>query len=226
MIRPGEEWGTPASTPADVRVSGDDTALARMVEQHPGALIRFEPGERSDLADAVGLQRTTATGDSTPPGTEAKLDALRVNADGCTGPLTSVNMVVLGVAPGSLGRFTRRFGAQVRVNDKTVFHGPCTTIVIATGQFRAGLDLVPRGHPGDGRAEVQVYAVPGRQRRQLRSRLATGTHVPHPAISQHAGAHVTVTTGRRVPLEIDGRSVLTTAVIEVTVLPGAYRLLL
>ena len=69
-----------------------------------------------------------------------------------------------------------------------MFHGPCTTVVIATGQFRHGLDLVPRGHPGDGRAEVQIYAVPGRERRELRVRLATGTHVPHPKITQRPGA--------------------------------------
>jgi diacylglycerol kinase family enzyme len=107
-----------------------------------------------------------------------------------------------------------------------VFHGPCTTVVVATGQFRRGLDIVPRGHPGDGRAEIQIYAVPGRDRRTLRRRLATGTHVPHPSITQRTGRRVTVTTGRKVPLEIDGRRRPATDFVVLDVVAAAYRLLL
>jgi len=106
-----------------------------------------------------------------------------------------------------------------------VFHGPCTTVVIATGQFRGGLDLVPRGHPGDGRAEVQIYAVPGRQTRALRARLATGTHVPHPKITQRSGSRVDVSIDRRVALELDGRSVAAIDDLTVDVVANAYRLL-
>ena len=93
-------------------------------------------------------------------------------------------------------------------------------------EFRRGLDVVPRGHPGDGRAEVQIYAVPGRQRRELRARLVTGTHVPHPAITQRTGVHVRIDLDRRVPLEVDGRPAAATDLVEITVVPNAYRLLL
>ena len=100
---------------------------------------------------------------------------------------------------------------------RPVFHGPCTTVVIATGQFRRGLDLVPRGHPGDGRAEVQVYAVPGRERRRLRG--PPGHRHPRPAPRDHP-AHrapsVTVSVDRRVPLEIDGRPVAGADLVEIT----------
>jgi diacylglycerol kinase family enzyme len=135
-------------------------------------------------------------------------------------------MIVIGTPPDQVGRFARRFGANVRLDSRPVFHGPCTTVVISTGQFRRGLDLVPRGHPGDGRAEVQIYAVPGRQRRELRARLATGTHVPHPEITQRTATRVRVSVDRRVPIEIDGRPVPAADLLEITLVPSAYRLLL
>ena len=217
MIKPGEPWGRPTTAPPDLEVTGGDADLASSVAGRPGALVRFLPNASSDLARAVGL----GGGPVVSLGVEVPLDLLRVDH----GPVAS-NMIVLGVPPESLGRFARRFGANVRVDSRPVFHGPCTTVVISTGQFRHGLDLVPRGHPGDGRAEVQIYAVPGAQRRELRTRLATGTHVPHPGITQRSGARVTVSVDRRVALEVDGRPSPATDLVDITVVPNAYRLLL
>ncbi len=215
MIKPGEEWGKPTSASPDLEVTGADADLAAAVSGRPGVLVRFRPDGSSDLARAIGLDRAGGLG------VELALDLLRLaNRPAAT------NMVVIGTPPDALGRFSRRFGASVRVDGKPVFHGPCTTIVISTGQFRRGLDVVPRGHPGDGRAEMQVYAVPGRHRRELRSRLTTGTHVPHPKITQRSGARVTVSTDRRVRLEIDAQPVPATDRVDVEVVPNAYRLLL
>jgi hypothetical protein len=217
MIKPGEPWGRPTSAAADLEVSGGDADLAAAVSARPRVLVRFRPEPSSDLALAIGLG-----GDqSVARGIEVPLDVLRVE----DGPL-AVNMILVGTPPDGLGRFARRFGANVRVDTRSVFHGPCTTVVIATGQFRRGLDLVPRGHPGDGRAEVQIYAVPGRDRRRLRERLATGTHIPHPEITQRSGASIRISVDRRVPIEIDGRSVAGADLVEITVVPRAYRLLL
>jgi hypothetical protein len=64
---------------------------------------------------------------------------------------------------------------------------------------------VPRGHPADGRVEVQVYALDPGQRRAMRGRLATGTHVPHPHIVEAAGRHIEVSVPVPWPLEVDGR---------------------
>jgi hypothetical protein len=217
VIRPGQEWGTPARGPADIEVTGSDADLARAVADRPGVLFRFRPDATSDLAGAVGLGAEEASQ------VEIALDLLRID-DGS--PLFAVNMVLLGTPPERLRRTTRRFGANVHVDDQPAFHGPCTTVVVAIGQFRDGLDVVPRGHPGDGRAEIQVYAVRGGERRVLRDRLATGTHVPHPAITQRTGRRVTVSTDRGVAIEVDGRPRPATDFVELTVVPGAYRLLL
>ena len=218
MIRPGEEWGRPTTAAADLDIAGGDADLAAAVAARPGLLVRFRPDPTSDLAGAVGLD--PAGGSDAPRGIELPLDLLRLD-DG----RTATNMVVLGTPPDTLGRFARRFGANVRVDEKPVFHGPCTTIVVATGQFRRGLDLVPRGHPGDGRAEVQVYAVRAGERAALRARLATGTHVPHPRITQRSGARIDVTVDRRVALELDGRSAAGIDFLQIRVDPEAYRLL-
>jgi len=223
VIKPGEPWGRSTSAAADLEVSGGDADLAFAVSGHPGVLVRFRPDPSSDLARAVGL----GDDQSGARGIDVPLDALRVEE----GPVAvdmpiAVNMILIGTPPDALGRFARRFGANVRLDTKPVFHGPCTTVVISTGQFRRGLDLVPRGHPGDGRAEVQIYAVPGRERRELRARLATGTHVPHPAITQRTATRVRVSVDRRVPIEIDGRPVPAADLLEITLVPSAYRLLL
>ena len=215
MIRPGEEWGTPARGPADIEVTGGDRDLAAAVAARPGVLVRFRPDAGSDLAGAVGI-----TG-AAEHDVEVALDLLRFDEG-----QAAVNMILLGTPPDRLRRLTRRFGANVRIDDRSVFHGPCTTVVVATGQFRQGLDVVPRGHPGDGRAEIQIYVVRGSQRAVLRSRLATGTHVPHPGITQRTGRRVTVSTGRNVALEVDGRARPATDFVDITVEPSAYRLLL
>ncbi|HEV7524996.1 MAG TPA: hypothetical protein VGP92_08525 [Acidimicrobiia bacterium] len=211
----------PTSAAADLEVVGGDAELAAAAAARPGALVSFRPDTTSDFAGAVGLGIGLGPDRGPAGGVELALDLLRLDDN-----RTAVNMVVIGTPPDASRRFVRRFGANVRIDERPVFHGPCTAIVIASGQFRHGLDLVPRGHPGDGRAEVQIYAVPARERRALRARLATGTHVPHPAITQRSGRHISVSTDRKVALEVDGRAGPPADRLQVEVVPNAFRLLL
>ena len=99
-------------------------------------------------------------------------------------------------------------------------------MVIAIGQFLRGNDLVPRGHPGDGKAEVQVYDLERRERRTMRNRLATGVHVPHPRIHQRSARKIKFRSEPPAPWEVDGSPDATwTAITSISVVPGAYRLL-
>ena len=68
--------------------------------------------------------------------------------------------------------------------------------MVASGQYLRGADLVPRGHPGDGRVEVQVYAVRRGERAAMRSRLPQGVHLPHPDITQTSGRQVEIRADR------------------------------
>lgn len=215
-IRKGEEWGRPATSGPDREITGGDGALAQWVATSPGALVRLRPTPDSDLGRAVGL----VGGGDAPAGRELPLDALRL-ADGAL----AVNMVVLGAPPDRLRRISRRIDARVSVDGTTWLDTRATTIVVATGQFLRGLDVVPRGHPGDGRAEIQLYRLRPGERRPMRARLGTGSHVPHPRIAQRTGRSVVVETARPLPLEVDGRSRGTTAHLVVDLVPNAYRLL-
>lgn len=213
MIARGEDWGLPASGDAAIDVVGDDAALAAAVDAHPGALIRFLPSAPSDIGRAIGLDPTR------PPSVELPLDLLRVDGEPC------VNMVVIGLAPDSSRRIFRRIFAMVSVDGVAWWAGRVTTVVIATGEFLRGQDVVPRGHPGDGRAEIQVYALGGPERRRMRARLRHSAHLPHPRIAQRTGRHIEVHANRPLPLEIDGRRREPAATVAIDVVPSGYRLL-
>lgn len=210
-IHKGEEWGVPAAGPPDFTVYGTDSDLAASALEHPGAVHRYRP-TASDIAATVGLNP------SQDPATELPMDALR------WGDSLVVNMVVLGTPPHRLTRWTRSSQFTVAIDGKEWFSGPATTVVVANGQFFHGRDLVPRGHPGDGRAEVQVWALEPRERAEATARLKAGAHLPHPRIKERTGHRIEVRSARKVPIEADllrGRS----DHIELEVVPSAYRLL-
>jgi hypothetical protein len=214
MIKPGEEWGTPTTAKPDLEVWGDDTEIANAVVARPGALLRLrEPA--SDIARAVGADEADIFG------IEVAMDVLRLD-DG----RLAVNMLVLGTPPDRLRRFAGGFGASITVDGRPAFDGTTTTVVVATGEFLRGRDVVPRGHPGDGRAEVQVYAVAARERREMRSRLRSGSHVPHPAIAQRVGRRVEITCDTAPAVEVDGHLAPRRERFTIEVVPAAYRLLL
>jgi diacylglycerol kinase family enzyme len=113
----------------------------------------------------------------------------------------------------------------VEIDGAAVEAGKATSLVVMNGQYLRRLDVSPRGHPGDGVAEAQLYALPPGARRAMRTRLATGAHLPHPAITVRRARHVVVRAARPVPLEIDGTSAGQTTVLELSLRPAAYRLL-
>ncbi len=215
MIKPGEEWGAPTDAAPNLEISGDDAALAAALPL--GQLVRFKPGARSDLALAVGIDPTATRGVALP------LDVMRVTTP--VGETLAVNMVVAGTAPDRLTARSRSFAARVTVDGRPVHDGSATTVVVAVGQFLRGNDIAPRGHPGDGRAEVQIYAVGRRERRALRTRLRTGTHVPHPAIAQRSGRRIAVVFEQPQPLESDGAVLPPTSEFAIEIVANAYQLL-
>jgi hypothetical protein len=215
VVEKGQPWERPASGPAAWTVEGGDAALAASVRDQPGARVGFRPDPTSDLARALGIH---AAGDST---LELGVDGLRVTAD--DRELFAVNMVVVGTAPDRAGWFTGAPELRVEVDGRVVHDAPATAVVVASGQYLRGLDLVPRGHPGDGRAEVQVYAVARAQRAGVRSRLPQGVHLPHPDIAQTSGRRIDVVAAKRpVVLEVDGVPAPAATRVLVEVVPEAF----
>jgi len=216
-MRAGAPWGEPRDPDAPVVAvpGGADADLARAAVDHPSAILRFHPSGSSDLARAVGL---------VPGGEGATVlacDLLHVD-----GHLDAVNAVVLGQRADRLRWWNRARRVTVAVDGRRVMAGRATTVVVASGQFIAGANVVPRGHPGDGRLEVQVYSLRPGERRAMRVRLATGDHVPHPRIFQTSGKRVEVRweDGPR-PVEVDGCRLPPRATLAIEVRPGAARVL-
>lgn len=214
MIRRGHEWGRPAGgAEPDLEVGGDDPVLAAAVASAGhDPLVRFSPAAGSDLARAVGLGR--GSGDLALP-----MDALRLDDGGW-----AVNGVVVGTPPDRLRAWHRPVAVVVEV-DGTARQVEATTVVVMTGQFLRAHDVSPRGHPGDGRCEIQVYTVPPGQRRDLRARLRAGAHLPHPGIIVRSGRRVAIRIRRALRVEIDGRHAGSRDRLDLELVPSAYRLL-
>jgi hypothetical protein len=229
VIEKGKPWERPASGPAAWQVEGDDAALAAAVRDQRGARVGFRPDPTSDLARALCIHASTSLGEAAFDGDtsngaaslELGIDALRVTAG--DRDLFSVNMVVVGTPPDRTGWFTGAPELRVEVDGRVVHDGPATTVVVASGQYLRGQDVVPRGHPGDGRAEVQVYAVPRSQRGGVRSRLPQGVHLPHPNVTQTTGRRIDVVAAKRpVGLEIDGVPGPAAIRVTIEVIPEAF----
>ena len=206
-----------------IPIRGDDAALAAALDRYPaGTRFRFQPDAHSDLARALGLSATSES----PGTTELPVDTLRVHREPRPDPagMTVVNLAVLGHAPQATQAWHRRRPCVVEIDGRERFAGSATGVVVANGQYLQGFDLVPRGHPGDGRLEVHVYCLPPGQRRAMRRRLPSGTQVPHPAIRTFSGRTVRVRWAQQRPVALDGRPAAPSVELEASIEPG--RLLL
>jgi hypothetical protein len=215
VIEKGVPWERPAAGPPQWQVTGGDAALAAAVREHRGARVSFRPDPSSDLARALGVHVPG------PGSLDLPVDGLAVDADGRD--LFAVNMVVVGSAPDRAGWWTAAHDLRVEVDGRVVHETHATGVVVASGQHLRGNDVVPPGHPGDGRAEVQVYAVARGQRRAVRARLPQGVHLPHPDILQTSGRRIQVVSGGRpVALELDGVAAPAAVRVAVEVVPEAF----
>lgn len=220
-VRPGQPWGVEASGPADLEVRGGDDVLAAVLARGlADPLVRFAAAPGSDLARAVGL-----VAGAPPAGMALPLDVFDVVIDGTADRVVAVNSIVVGVAPDRLRRWHRRARLSVEIDGGAVDTVTATTLIVMNGQYLRGFDVSPRGHPGDGVAEAQLYALPPGARRAMRSRLPTGAHLPHPGISVRRARQIAVRATGPVPLEVDGVAGGRITGLTVTLRPSAYRLL-
>ena len=68
-------------------------------------------------------------------------------------------------------------------------------------------NLAPRAHPGDGLLDVISGNLPLGQRIKARSRLVSGTHLPHPGLTVRRVAAMQVTLAPGTRLWLDGQPV-------------------
>jgi len=207
-IRRGADWGRTVRAAAGARVVGSDAELAAVVGTYIG------PGEPGGLIVTGGdLHRTLGAperGNVTSVELVAfEVDLIRghgVRPDGSEATLLAVAHVV-GLP------VSRRRGVDA------LWRGP--TFVAANAAFLGEANIGPRAHPGDGLLDVSWGQLPRRDLRAGRSRMLTGSHLPHPAIEERRAPSWSSPEGIRYVVACDGVEVGELYDIRLTVEPDA-----
>lgn len=181
-ISKGADWGETVQRPSDLRVAADDHDLAVMLGDGSGQPTAVSSG---DVFRTVGAR---------PLGDRGELlalpfDLLRVSLDDAE-PMVAVAHV-LARAPWRAGGWWRG-----------------EALAVMNAEFVGEYDVAPRGHPNDGRAEtLRVGPEMGfRQRWEVRRRLPSARHLPHPLIATRPIRSMTWEFDRPQVIAADGRS--------------------
>lgn len=182
-IRKGEPWGTSGPLPADAVLVRSDAEAREVVTAARRADRPIPPLGLlgGDLCRTLG-----GTGDES-----------RLRSQEVTHLPVDLGAVLVD---GRLHWFVAHLVAR---------HGWLRGRVVAAmnAQFLGSWNVVPRGHPNDGRLDVFDADLPLRDRLQARRRLPLGTHVPHPGIQERHRPAVQVELDRPTPVHLDGQMI-------------------
>jgi hypothetical protein len=171
-------------------------------------------------ADDAALARLVAAGDARPLAVGAGDLARTAGSPGERSQLQRVEVDLLRVAADGVDHVAVAH-AVVR---RRWWRG--RILAVCNAEWLGGWDVAPRAHPNDGLADaIDVAAsMPWRARLQARSRLPTGTHVPHPdiATSRVREGEWELATGFR--LWLDGVAIGPVRTLRVAVEPDAFQL--
>ncbi len=224
-VRRGERWEQPVD-PTElanvIEVVGSDVDLASAVERSPGRLLRFRPDVTSQLAATLGLGARGALV-AAQAGQVVAVDALRVTLDTAS-PRIAVASVCCGIAPDRTRAWHRRQAVEIAVGSRRA-RARVTGVVALNAQHHHDNRLVTSGHPGDGRFEVLWIGLAPGARAELRRRIPSGAHLPHPDIGQATGRSAVIEWPVAVPVALDGVAAGSARRVEIEVLGGVVRLL-
>lgn len=182
-IEKGQAWGEVAPLPPGGVVVASDAEARRLVEE---ARARRQP---LPILGLVGgdLFRTLGGGEGDPA---------RLHSDDAMTFRVDLGEVLVD------GRM-HLFVAHL------VAHSPLwrRSCVAMNAQWRGRWDLGPRSHPNDGLLDVYEARLSVGDRWKVRARLPTGSHLPHPGITQKRLAAVQIDFDRPLTIELDGVSV-------------------
>lgn len=180
VISKGADWGEPVPRPAGLRVATSDRGLAAMLSDGSGRPTAVSAG---DVYRTIGA-RPLAERDEL---LALPIDLLRVSLDDAE-PVPAV--------------------AHVLARGRTIVGGWLRGEVLAVmnAEFVGDLDIAPRGHPNDGRAETfRISPSMGiRERWEVRRRLPTARHLPHPLIATRPIRSATWEFERPLLVSVDG----------------------
>lgn len=207
-IRRGADWGRPVRAAAGAQVIGSDAELAAVVGSSGGS---GEPGEL--IVTGGDLHRTLGAPDRRDV-TNAELVAFEIDlVRGVGVGRDGTEVALLAVAHVVGLPVSRRRGVEA------LWRGP--SFVAANAAFLGEANIGPRAHPGDGLLDVSWGELPRRDLRAARSRMRTGSHLPHPAIEERRASSWSAPEGTRYIVLCDGVKVGELREIRLTVEPDA-----
>lgn len=196
-IERGRAWGEPAAVPDDAIWVEDDRAAAEVVAD----ARRHERRPPPVVLTGGDLARTLGGGGRRPDlrsgqGTHVTVDVGSVLVDG------RLHWFVAHLV-------ARRSWWRGRI------------VVVANAAFLGRWNIAPRAHPGDGRLDVLDADPTFGDRWKARGRLPSGTHVPHPAITERRVRALQLDLDGPTPVTVDGAPVGPARTLSVRVEPDA-----
>jgi hypothetical protein len=190
------EWGRRVVTPRDIVDVDTDAGLVAALAAADGRSVVVHGG---DLRRTVGAASADASGHAL----ELPVDLIKVTTD--FGERRACAHVV----------------ARNRLRRGRWWRGK--VVVVMNAQFLGGRHIAPRGHPNDGRLELQECdaALPLRARLAAQGRLRDGAHVPHPMIATRSVRAATWKFEHPMEVLIDGQRAGVSRTLGVAVEPDA-----
>ena len=196
-IRRGEAWGTEGSLPPDGAVVRSDAEARAVVTaaRRAGSPIPALGLLGGDLCRTLG-----GTG-----------DPVRLRSGHATVVSIDLGAVLID---GRLHWFVAHLVAR-----RSWWRG--RVVAAMNAQYLGAWDVTPRGHPNDGQLDVLDADPSLGDRWRARARLKTGTHLPHPHITERHVTAVQLTFDAPTPIYLDGEAVGTARAVSLRVEPDA-----
>lgn len=197
-IEKGRAWGAPGALPSDGVIVRDDAEVRRLVTEarRAGTAIPTVGLLDGDMCRTVG-----GRGD---------VDRLRSDR-AMTLPLDLGSVLV----DGTIHWFSAHLVAR-----RSWWRG--RIVAVMNAQWIGSWNVAPRSHPNDGLLDVFDGDIGVDDRIKARRRLPTGTHVPHPGITQRRVGALQVDLGRPTPIWLDGEKVAEGQHLSIRVESDAY----
>jgi hypothetical protein len=196
-IERGTEWGRAGSLPDGAPTVTSDAELGALVTRSRRS------GEPLPTVGLLGGDLCRTVG--------GRGDADRLRTDEARMLPVDVGSVLID---GRLHWFVAHLVAR-----RSWWRGPIWAACNA--QWMGAWDVAPRAHPGDGRLDLFDVRLPLGDRLAARKRLPTGTHLPHPDITERRAKAIQVAFDRPLTVYLDAVAVGPARQLSVRVEPDA-----